>query len=216
MKTTEEPLKSYLSVRAKNCLNNTFGAGFDFSKPSQHTVNKILTMKKAGDETIKNIGNVFAESGESKVYDAICLSYVEGLRSELSILSNNQAKITARMNTILNKISNICLNGVYEDLFEDQKEPELGLVAEKAKRFRTIEQIDNSTKESNSEKQQIKTIEESNRILRIDQVAAMVGLSRSTLWRLEKESMFPKRKIIGARAIGWLYSDIKEWMTKEA
>ena len=39
------------------------------------------------------------------------------------------------------------------------------------------------------------------------------GLSRSTRWRLEKEGLFPKRRQIGKNAIGWLKSEIDQWIS---
>jgi prophage regulatory protein len=48
--------------------------------------------------------------------------------------------------------------------------------------------------------------------LREPQVAAMTGLSKSTRWRLEKAGKFPKRRRLSARSIGWLFSEIKNWV----
>ena len=48
--------------------------------------------------------------------------------------------------------------------------------------------------------------------LREPQVAAMTGLSKSTRWRLEKAGKFPKKRRLSARSIGWLFSEIKNWV----
>ncbi len=48
--------------------------------------------------------------------------------------------------------------------------------------------------------------------LREPKVAAMTGLSKSTRWRLEKEGKFPKRRQLSARSIGWLSSEIEDWV----
>lgn len=50
------------------------------------------------------------------------------------------------------------------------------------------------------------------RLLRFKEVQALVGLSRTTLRRLEGENLFPKRKRIGKSSIGWLESEIQDWI----
>ena len=49
-------------------------------------------------------------------------------------------------------------------------------------------------------------------ILRYSDVNKLTGLNRSMLRRLEKSNNFPKRRLIGERAIGWLKSEIEEWL----
>jgi prophage regulatory protein len=51
-----------------------------------------------------------------------------------------------------------------------------------------------------------------DKILRPRTVVKMVGLSRSTLWRLENEGLFPARRKISRMAIGWLESEVLKWM----
>lgn len=54
------------------------------------------------------------------------------------------------------------------------------------------------------------------RILREPKVVTMVGISRSTIWRMEKDGLFPKRLKISPGAIGWLEKDINEWIEGRA
>lgn len=49
-------------------------------------------------------------------------------------------------------------------------------------------------------------------IIRLHQVKERTGLSRSTLYSLIKENRFPTSIAIGARAVGWLSSDIDAWI----
>ena len=42
------------------------------------------------------------------------------------------------------------------------------------------------------------------------------GLSRVTLWRLERDGLFPKRRRIGRAAIAWLDDEIDEWIQSRA
>jgi prophage regulatory protein len=51
------------------------------------------------------------------------------------------------------------------------------------------------------------------RILRIDEVLERTGLSRSTLWRLEKkQGDFPSRRKLGSGSVGWIEEEIDEWI----
>lgn len=54
--------------------------------------------------------------------------------------------------------------------------------------------------------------QEKLKFLRDSQVSALTGLSKSTRWRLEKYGTFPKRRQLSAKAVGWLESEIEEWM----
>lgn len=49
-------------------------------------------------------------------------------------------------------------------------------------------------------------------ILRRPQVEQRTGLSRSTLYQYIKDGDFPKPVRLGLRAVGWLESDISEWI----
>ena len=49
-------------------------------------------------------------------------------------------------------------------------------------------------------------------ILRRPQVQQRTGLSRSTLYQYMKEGNFPKPIALGPRSVGWLESEISEWI----
>lgn len=49
-------------------------------------------------------------------------------------------------------------------------------------------------------------------ILRLPAVMANIGLSRSSIYLRVAEGTFPKPVSLGARAVGWLRSDIEEWL----
>ena len=51
-----------------------------------------------------------------------------------------------------------------------------------------------------------------NKILRFQDVTELTGLSRSTIWRKERLGLFPKRKQLGLNSVGWLASDIQQWL----
>ena len=54
------------------------------------------------------------------------------------------------------------------------------------------------------------------RFLRFSEVQAKIGLSRSSLWRMERANLFPKRKRLGQNSVGWLESEIDEWIATRA
>ncbi|CAH8184175.1 CP4-57 prophage; DNA-binding transcriptional activator AlpA [Vibrio aestuarianus] len=50
------------------------------------------------------------------------------------------------------------------------------------------------------------------RFLRLNDVIAATGLSRSTIYKFMDEEVFPKTIPLGGRAVAWLESEIEEWM----
>ena len=50
------------------------------------------------------------------------------------------------------------------------------------------------------------------RILRLPQVKAATGLSRSTIYAKVKAGEFPRYIALGVRSVGWLESEIQEWI----
>jgi prophage regulatory protein len=50
------------------------------------------------------------------------------------------------------------------------------------------------------------------RVLRLPQVCAATGLRRSFIYQLQAQNRFPNRIKIGARAVGWLESEVQEWL----
>ena len=51
-------------------------------------------------------------------------------------------------------------------------------------------------------------------ILRLPQVKASTGLSRSTIYLRISEGTFPKPVSLGARAVGWIDLEIQEWLNQ--
>ena len=44
-------------------------------------------------------------------------------------------------------------------------------------------------------------------------VVRRTGLSTITLWRLEKQGAFPRRRKLTNATVGWLKSEIDEWIS---
>ena len=51
-----------------------------------------------------------------------------------------------------------------------------------------------------------------SRLLRQPEVLERVNWSATTLWRREREGKFPKRRRVGPNIVGWLESEIDEWI----
>ncbi len=49
-------------------------------------------------------------------------------------------------------------------------------------------------------------------IIRLKSVLARTGLGRSTLYKLQAEGKFPQSISLGARAVGWLSSEVDDWI----
>jgi prophage regulatory protein len=54
-----------------------------------------------------------------------------------------------------------------------------------------------------------------NIILRLPAVKARTGLSRSTIYLRIASGMFPPPVSLGARAVGWIESEIEQWLLKQ-
>ena len=50
------------------------------------------------------------------------------------------------------------------------------------------------------------------RLLRFPAVRERTGLSRSTIWRLERQGAFPKHHRISANAVAWVEDEIADWI----
>ncbi len=50
------------------------------------------------------------------------------------------------------------------------------------------------------------------RLLRLSEVVALTGLSRTTIYRKMREGSFPEPFKMGARAVRWRESEIRAWM----
>lgn len=49
-------------------------------------------------------------------------------------------------------------------------------------------------------------------IIRTGKLADLLGVSRTTIWRMEQEGKLPPRVRISEAVSGWLASDIEKWL----
>ncbi len=50
------------------------------------------------------------------------------------------------------------------------------------------------------------------KVIRLKAVIARTGLGRSTIYKLQAEGKFPQSISLGARAVGWISSEIDDWV----
>ena len=50
------------------------------------------------------------------------------------------------------------------------------------------------------------------KVLRLREVIGKTGLAKSTVYKKISEGEFPKQFSLGGKAVGWLESDIEEWI----
>lgn len=51
------------------------------------------------------------------------------------------------------------------------------------------------------------------RMLRLEEVMSMTGLSRSSIYAMSKQGSFPKQIQIGPRAVRWNSQTVEAWLT---
>lgn len=58
----------------------------------------------------------------------------------------------------------------------------------------------------------ISQYENQDRMLRVNEVVALTGLSKTTLWRLERIGDFPTRRQLSPGAVGWFFLSVINWL----
>ncbi|EKO3838460.1 DNA-binding protein [Vibrio harveyi] len=54
--------------------------------------------------------------------------------------------------------------------------------------------------------------EHPNRMMRLKEVMHICGLSRASIYSFMEDGSFPQPVSLGARAIGWRYQDLQDWI----
>lgn len=57
-----------------------------------------------------------------------------------------------------------------------------------------------------------KEIKMEMRIIRKPELMSKIGLSDATIYRMEKAGRFPKRMQLGGNSVGWVESEVLEWV----
>ncbi|WP_163336013.1 AlpA family transcriptional regulator [Desulfopila sp. IMCC35008] len=53
---------------------------------------------------------------------------------------------------------------------------------------------------------------ENYRIIRLPEVTRVTGICKTNIYELIKKNKFPKQINLGARSVGWVESEVKEWI----
>ncbi len=61
----------------------------------------------------------------------------------------------------------------------------------------------------------VQEVEVPTRIVRLPEVMARTGLSRSTIYVRVGKGSFPKSVQLGARAVGWIEEEVDEWIRQQ-
>ena len=61
----------------------------------------------------------------------------------------------------------------------------------------------------------VKEVEVPIRIIRMADVQARTGLSRSTIYQWVADGSFPQPIRLGARAVGWIESEVDAWIREQ-
>ena len=55
-----------------------------------------------------------------------------------------------------------------------------------------------------------------DRLIRKPELLLMIGLSDSSIWRMEKAGKFPGRIQLGGNSVAWFESEILDWLKDKA
>lgn len=56
----------------------------------------------------------------------------------------------------------------------------------------------------------------SNRVLRLLEVVSKVGIGRTSIYAWMNQGLFPRSIHLGPRSVGWLESDIENWLKQKS
>ncbi len=55
-----------------------------------------------------------------------------------------------------------------------------------------------------------------DRYLNLTEILHTTTASAATVWRWERDGKFPKRRKLGPRRVGWLESEVQDWINQRA
>lgn len=61
-----------------------------------------------------------------------------------------------------------------------------------------------------------KKVTMSYKIIKLPEVMVRTGLSRSSLYNFISKGLFPKQCLIGVKSVGWLASEVDDWIAQRA
>ena len=55
-------------------------------------------------------------------------------------------------------------------------------------------------------------MENKTAVIRRKKLLELIGVSAATQWRMEKAGLFPARIRLGKGSVGWILSEVEEWI----
>lgn len=55
-----------------------------------------------------------------------------------------------------------------------------------------------------------------SRVIRKPELFSRIGLSDTTVWRMEKSGKFPGRIKLGGNSVGWIDHEVSDWLKTKA
>jgi prophage regulatory protein len=77
---------------------------------------------------------------------------------------------------------------------------------------KTAKDQSKNARQPDKEFQSEQSVGPQGRIMRLKEVVRMVGLSKATVWNMDRKGKFPKHRKLGPRSTGWLDTEIHEWI----
>lgn len=56
---------------------------------------------------------------------------------------------------------------------------------------------------------------DADRIIRETECRRLTGICRTTRYLMERKGVFPARRQLGGRSVGWLLSEVNEWLSNQ-
>jgi prophage regulatory protein len=78
----------------------------------------------------------------------------------------------------------------------------------------TVEQLTRPLDKKPSIQKEVKRMTQA--VLKRVEVTKFTGLCYSTIWNMEKKGQFPARRKLSAGRVGWLRSEVEEWIQGRA
>jgi len=59
------------------------------------------------------------------------------------------------------------------------------------------------------------TLVTSDRVIRESECRQLTGVCRTTRYMMERDGKFPARRQLGGRSVGWVLSEVLEWVSNQ-
>jgi len=79
-----------------------------------------------------------------------------------------------------------------------------------------INMLSNDNKRGHIHMSKVKSSQDQfDRIIREEECRRLTGICRTTRYMMERKGVFPARRQLGARSVGWLLSEVNDWLDRQ-